>query len=51
MNNEKVYKVMRSTGGISIALGIVAIVVGVAVGVLTILNGARLLRKKSDLTF
>ena len=51
MNNEKVYKVMRGTGGISIALGIVAIVIGVSVGVLTILNGARLLRSKSDLTF
>ena len=51
MNNEKVYKVMRGTGGISIALGIVSIVIGVAVGVLTILNGARLLRSKSDLTF
>ena len=51
MNNEKVYKVMRSKVGISVALGIVSIVIGVTVGILTILNGARLLRSKSDLTF
>ncbi len=49
--NEKTYKVMRSTGGVSIALGIVSIVIGLTVGVLTILNGAKLLRRKSDLTF
>ena len=49
--NEKTYKVMKHTGGISIALGIVSSVIGVAVGVLTILNGAKLLRSKSDLTF
>lgn len=49
--NERVYKTMRRTGGVSIALGIISIVIGVAVGVLTILNGAKLLRGKSDLTF
>lgn len=49
--SEKTYKIMRRTGGISIALGIVSIVIGVAVGVLTILNGAKLLKEKSELTF
>lgn len=49
--NEKTYKVMRNTGGVSIALGIISIVSGIAVGVFTILNGAKLLRRKSDLTF
>lgn len=49
--NEKTYKVMRRTGGFSIALGIVAIAIGVTVGVLTILNGAKLLKAKSDITF
>lgn len=48
---ERTYKIMKHTGGISIALGIVTIAVGVAVGVLTILNGAKLLKSKSDLTF
>lgn len=49
--SERTYKIMKHTGGISIALGIVSIVIGVTVGVLTILNGAKLLRSKSDLTF
>ena len=35
---EKVYKVMRGTGSWNIVLGVVAIVVGVASGVLLIDN-------------
>lgn len=49
--SEKTYKVMKHTGGISIALGIVSIAVGVAVGIMTILTGAKLLKAKSDITF
>ena len=49
--NEKTYKIMRNTGGASIALGVVSIVIGVTIGVLAILNGASLLKGKSDLTF
>ncbi len=49
--NEKTYKTMRRAGGISIALGIVSIVVGVTIGVLTILTGANLLKRKSDISF
>ncbi|MEG0961909.1 MAG: hypothetical protein RSD28_01660 [Lachnospiraceae bacterium] len=49
--NEKVYKVMRSTGGGSIAIGIVMLTSGVVCGILTIINGARLLRKKCDIIF
>ncbi len=49
--NEKIYKTMRTTGGTNIALGIVLIVTGVTVGILTIINGARLLQRKSDIMF
>lgn len=49
--NEKIYKTMRITGGTNIALGIVLIVTGVTVGILTIINGARLLQRKSDIMF
>ena len=43
--NEKVYKTMTKTGGFSIAMGIVSVVVGLVV------SGALLLKRKSELTF
>jgi hypothetical protein len=49
--NEKVYKVMERTGAGSLALGIIVLVTGIVTGVLMIVNGAKLLRRKSDLTF
>lgn len=49
--NEKVYKTMKTTGGTNIALGIVIMVIGIAIGILAIINGARLLRNKSDIMF
>lgn len=49
--NEKVYKSMKHVGGTNIALGILAIVVGVTIGVLTIVNGAKLLRDKAEIMF
>ncbi|MBP5198143.1 MAG: hypothetical protein J6033_03720 [Lachnospiraceae bacterium] len=48
---EKVYKLMRSIGGGNIAVGIVTIVFGLAMGVLLIINGARLLAGKSKIMF
>ena len=48
---EKVYKTMRSTGASSLVIGICILVVGLASGVLLIINGARLLAKKEDITF
>lgn len=48
---EKAYKVMRSAGTASIALGIILIVTGVAAGVITIVNGARLLKHKNGIIF
>ena len=43
---EKVFKTMGSTGTSSIALGVIVLVTGVASGVLMIINGARLLKRK-----
>ncbi len=49
--NEKIYKTMTSVGAWNIAFGIVMIVTGVVAGVLTIVNGARLLKSKSNIIF
>ncbi len=48
---EKVYKTMRNTGAGSIALGIIILLAGAIVGVLSIVNGALLLKHKNDITF
>lgn len=48
---ESVYKTMRSVGVSNIVIGVVAITVGLAVGVLAIVNGGRLLAKKGDIVF
>lgn len=48
---EKAYKTMQSAGAGSIALGIIMIVAGVTAGVITIVNGVRLLRNKNVITF
>lgn len=51
MSNEKLYKMMTNVGAGDLALGIVILVVGIAAGILMIINGARLLKGKSDLMF
>ncbi|MCM1083904.1 MAG: hypothetical protein NC393_12380 [Clostridium sp.] len=48
---EKLYEKMNSIGISSIVMGIVTIAVGVGAGVLMIVNGARLLAAKKDITF
>lgn len=48
---EKVYKVMRGVGSWNIVLGVVAIVVGTASGILLIISGAKLLAGKSKILF
>ena len=45
---EKLYKTMGRAGVSSIVLGIIMLVTGISVGVLTIINGARLLKRKSS---
>ncbi|MDY2790236.1 MAG: hypothetical protein SOT70_05560 [Lachnospiraceae bacterium] len=49
--NEKAYKTMSRIGGWNIAFGVVTMVVGLAVGVGSIVTGAKLLRDKSNITF
>ena len=48
---EKACKTMTSSGAANIAAGIVVIVAGVAAGVLTIINGARLLKNRNEIIF
>ena len=48
---EKVYKTMRNAGVINLVIGSVIITAGVAAGVLAIISGACLLKRKSEITF
>ena len=49
--SEKTYKTMSTVGGGNIALGIVVLVTGLAAGILIIVSGARLLKRKSEIMF
>lgn len=49
--NEKVYKVMTGVGIGNLVVGVVIIAAGLACGILSIVNGARLLKNKSDIIF
>lgn len=51
MNNEKTYKTMANVGAGDLAIGIIVLVTGIVTGILMIINGARLLKGKSDLMF
>ena len=48
---EKAYRTMKNSGAGSIAVGIIVLVVGVTAGVISIINGASLLRHKKDIIF
>lgn len=48
---EKIYKSMKHVGAGSIAVGVLVMVVGISVGIVSIINGAKLLKAKSDITF
>lgn len=48
---EKIYKTMRGTGILNIVIGSVIITAGVATGVMAIVSGAILLKRKSEITF
>ncbi len=50
-NMEKIYKTMRDTGAGSIAVGIIILVAGIVVGIISIINGTLLLKRKNELTF
>ena len=48
---EKIYKTMRNAGAASVAVGIVVAVTGLAAGIIAIVSGAVLLKRKSEITF
>lgn len=48
---ERAYKTMQTAGAGSIVLGIIMIVTGIAAGIITVVNGARLLKHKNEITF
>ena len=45
---EVVYKTMKNTGMAGLVMGVLTIVFGVSVGVVMIVNGAKLLFRKQD---
>lgn len=49
--SERPYKTMEQAGAGNLVIGILLIVVGLVTGILTIVNGARLLKSKSELIF
>lgn len=46
---EKIYNTMARSGACNLAVGIVILVTGMVAGILMIVNGANLLKKKSDI--
>ena len=48
---EKTYKVMGSTGAMNLIFGIIMIALGTSMGVLTIINGAKLLSGRKKIVF
>ncbi len=48
---EKVYRTMKLVGSGNIVIGIVMIVIGLAAGIVSIVGGAHLLKRKGELTF
>ncbi len=48
---EKTYKTMGGSGALNITIGVVALVVGAASGVLLIISGAKLLAGRNKILF
>lgn len=48
--NEKTYKVMSHGGAMSLTMGILVMVTGIVSGILLIVNGAKLLKQKYQVT-
>lgn len=48
---ERIYKTMRNTGAASVTVGIIILSVGVVTGIIAIVNGALLLKRKAEITF
>lgn len=48
---EKIYNSMKRVGAGNIVMGVLIMVVGISVGIVSIITGAKLLKAKSDITF
>ena len=48
---EKAYLTMKNSGTGSIVIGIIVLIMGITVGVLSIVSGANLLKHKKEITF
>ncbi len=48
---EKAYKTMTSSSVMNITVGIIMIVAGLTAGIITVVNGARLLKDRHEMTF
>ena len=48
---ERAYKTMQRVGVANISVGIIIVVAGLSVGIVALVGGARLLKRKQDLTF
>ena len=51
MDMEKIYLTMKRTGAGNIVLGILSICVGLTSGIMLIVTGANLLKKKKHISF
>ena len=49
--NEKIYKAMSRSGVSNLIIGIILIATGVGCGILAIISGARLLKRRGEITF
>jgi len=49
--NEKIYKTMGVSGVVAITTGVVVASVGIICGILSIIFGSRLLKKKAQIMF
>ncbi|MCC8126454.1 MAG: hypothetical protein LIO92_03520 [Clostridiales bacterium] len=48
---EKVYLTMKNAGAVNIAIGIIMLITGITLGVMSIVYGGILLKRKSDVEF
>lgn len=48
---ERIYKSMKKVGAGNIVSGVIIMVVGITIGIISIISGARLLKNKADITF
>ncbi len=49
--NERLYRKMGNAGAVSISVGIITIVFGIAAGVMIVVNGAKILANRKTLLF